>query len=124
MNRNNLFSNFKRYETSNNNPLAFLDEEKQHETAKNESNGDDNPLAFLTNDTEVATNKTYKGNPLIFLESSGTITDEILTKFKYYGVVEALRKERKGITLEQDELKLLLDFRAMFPHKTLEQMEG
>ncbi|PER19498.1 hypothetical protein CN485_26935 [Bacillus cereus] len=123
MNRDNLFSNFKRYETSNSNPLAFLGEEdNKTETASTELNNTDNPLAFLDN-YETAENKTYKGNPLIFLESAGTITDDLLTQFKYYGIVEALRKGRKGITLEQDELKLLLDFRAMFPHKTLEQME-
>ncbi|MEI4622135.1 hypothetical protein KFD70_19175 [Bacillus pfraonensis] len=123
MNQDNLLSNLKRYETSNSNPLAFLDENKKSETAATDLNSNENPLAFLTNDHEIATNKTYKDNPLIFLESAGTITDELLTEFKYQGIVEVLRKYQKGIKLEQDELKLLLDFRAMFPTKTLEQLE-
>lgn len=126
MNRDNLLSNLKlkRYETSNSNPLAFLTEdENKTETAATELNNTDNPLAFLTNDHEIATNKTYKDNPLIFLESAGTITDELLTEFKYQGIVEVLRKYQKGIKLEQDELKLLLDFKGTFPTKTLEQLE-
>ncbi|HDR8416999.1 TPA: hypothetical protein QC286_004446 [Bacillus cereus] len=123
MNKDNLFSNFKRYETSNSNPLAFLTEEDHKtETAATELNNTDSPLAFL-NDYETAKDKTYKGNPLLFLEKANNLEEEIINSYKYYGLVEALRKYHKGFELEQDELKLILDFVAQFPNKKLEDLE-
>ncbi|WP_002204562.1 hypothetical protein [Bacillus cereus] len=123
MNKDKSFSNFERYETSNSNPLAFLTEEdNKTETAATEFNNTDSPLAFL-NDYETAKDKNYKGNPLLFLEKANNLEEEILNSFKYYGLVEALRKYHKGIELEQDELKLILDFVAQFPNKKLEDLE-
>lgn len=123
MNKDNLFSNFERYETSNSNPLSFLTEEDiKTETATTELNNTDNPLAFLNN-YETAKDKTYKGNPLLFLEKANSLEEEILNSYKYYGLVEALRKYHKGIGLEQDELRLVLDFVAQFPNKKLEDLE-
>ena len=48
--------------------------------------------------------KNYKGNHLLFLETANNATDQLLTNFKYYGIVEVLRKERKGTTLEKMNL--------------------
>ncbi|MGQ7056200.1 hypothetical protein, partial [Bacillus cereus group sp. BceL245] len=87
MNQNNLFPNFQKYEKSNQNLLSQLLDENPTETAAKQSNKSHSSLSQLLDDNEVASKKNYKGNHLLFLETANNATDQLLTNFKYYGIV-------------------------------------